>query len=115
MLDKILEKVINRRVDEKAEIDEQGIYFQGDLFSLKIDNQASQVEMGLKISGEKSMLFKALNEIIKEYKEEDEQKVINIYKSLLNKYGKQIIKACETFDKELSKELEALKKDMNKL
>jgi len=111
MISEIFEKILGG----KSEIDEQGIYYNGDMFTLKIDNSDSQVEMGLKISSEKSMLFKAINEIIKDYKEEDEEKVINIYKALLNKYGKQIIKVCEQFDKELSKEINSLKKDMLKL
>jgi hypothetical protein len=108
MIKKILE-------NDKGHIDLYNISYYGDLIDFDFTKSRNNDFMKMIINKEKYLPdIPSLNEIVKKYKEEDEENIEKIYLSIMKKHGEKIIKALQEFEKVLKNEIEGIKKDLSK-
>jgi len=96
------------------EIDEYGISFEGENFSFKM-GQFGNSKIPILNFHSYSPMSKvySFGEVINKY--DDEEKIREKYKDLMEQVGKKIIKKLNELDKEISKDINFLAKETKKL
>ena len=96
------------------EIDENGIIFEGENFSFKMGQFGNSKIPVLSFQSFSPLTnVYSFGEVINKY--DDEEKIRKKYKDLMEQVGERIIEKLKSLDKELTKDIEFLAKETEKL